>query len=187
VFITVYRLEIQSVINGIFEPACELLPLSPTLWFNSPPLSCVNKFTIYTYTVCKGVVWGYGPQTDKHLPKSLFSGQFFQLTAFCIAFFESYLSTSQSLLNALFFLTISDVWTQNKVMINEQNRKCDQVRRSWVRCGVWAGPTRWWWRGGILSIPSFPTRPPSTSSTRPPQAGERETDGWVGEGWHKKQ
>jgi hypothetical protein len=29
----------------------------PSLWFNSPlpsPLLCVNKYTLYTYTVCKG-------------------------------------------------------------------------------------------------------------------------------------
>ncbi len=34
---------------------CELLPLSPSLWFNSPPplLPCVNNYTEYTYTVCK--------------------------------------------------------------------------------------------------------------------------------------
>ncbi len=39
---------------------CELLPLWPSLWFNSPhPFTflCVNKYTVYTYTVCKG---GYG-------------------------------------------------------------------------------------------------------------------------------
>jgi hypothetical protein len=29
---------------------CELLPLSPSLWFNSPPLPCVNKYTVYTFT-----------------------------------------------------------------------------------------------------------------------------------------
>ncbi len=57
---------------------CELLPLSPSLWFNSPPLLCVNKYTAYTYTMCKGGVWGSGPQTDKHLPQSPFTGQFFR-------------------------------------------------------------------------------------------------------------
>ncbi len=36
------------------------LPLSPSLWFNPPPppLPCVNKYTVYTETVCKG--GGYG-------------------------------------------------------------------------------------------------------------------------------
>ncbi len=38
---------------------CELLPLSPSLWFNSPPLPCVNKYTVFTYTVWKGG-GGYG-------------------------------------------------------------------------------------------------------------------------------
>ncbi len=38
--------------------------------FNSPPLSCVKKNTVYTF-------WGSGPQTDKHLPQSPFTGQFF--------------------------------------------------------------------------------------------------------------
>jgi hypothetical protein len=33
---------------------------------------------VYTYTVCKGGVWGSGPQTDKHLPaaKSLYRSIF---------------------------------------------------------------------------------------------------------------
>jgi hypothetical protein len=36
----------------------------------------VNKYTVYTYTVCEGGgVWGSGPQTDKHLPQSPFTGQ----------------------------------------------------------------------------------------------------------------
>jgi len=60
---------------------CELLPLSPSLWLISPPLSlceCVNKYTVYMDEVCKGggEVWGCGPQTDKHLPQSPFTGQF---------------------------------------------------------------------------------------------------------------
>jgi hypothetical protein len=45
------------------------------------------------YTVCGGGVWGSGPQTDKHLPESHFTGQFVQMTTFCIAFSEFYLST----------------------------------------------------------------------------------------------
>jgi hypothetical protein len=59
---------------------CELLPLSASLSFNSPPtLPCVNNYIVYTYTVCKGGgVWGSGPQTDKHLPQSPFTGYFFR-------------------------------------------------------------------------------------------------------------
>ncbi len=54
VFIRVYKLEIQSVMLVFSTQLCELLPLLPTLWFNSPPLPFVNKNTIYTYTVCRG-------------------------------------------------------------------------------------------------------------------------------------
>ncbi len=57
----------------------------------------MNKYTVvYTRkgTVCKGGrVWGSGPQTDKHLPQSPFTGEFFQMTTFCSALYESYLST----------------------------------------------------------------------------------------------
>ncbi len=38
-----------------------------------PPPLCVNKYTEYTYTVCKGGVWGSGIKTDKHLPQSPFT------------------------------------------------------------------------------------------------------------------
>jgi hypothetical protein len=43
-----------------------------------PPLPCVNKFTEYTYTVCKGGgrAWGSGHQTDKHFPQSPFTRNF---------------------------------------------------------------------------------------------------------------
>jgi hypothetical protein len=41
----------------------------------------VNKYTVYIYTVCKGAGMGpkegRGPRTDKHLPQSPFTGQFF--------------------------------------------------------------------------------------------------------------
>ena len=38
VFIKVYGLEIQSVMLVFSTQLCELLPLSPYLWFNSSPL-----------------------------------------------------------------------------------------------------------------------------------------------------
>jgi hypothetical protein len=51
---------------------CEQLPLTYSLWLALPlpPLPCVNKYTVYKYTVCKGGgLWrhrrGGGPQTDK--------------------------------------------------------------------------------------------------------------------------
>ncbi len=46
--------------DGIFDPALELLLLSPSLWFNSRPLPLpnVNKYTVYTHTLVRG--GGYG-------------------------------------------------------------------------------------------------------------------------------
>jgi hypothetical protein len=42
-----------------------------------PPLPCVNKYTVNTYTVCKGGEgMGCWPQRNKHLPQSLFTGLF---------------------------------------------------------------------------------------------------------------
>ncbi len=80
-FIRVHRLEIQSVMVGIFEPALWVVgPLTLSLVQLSPPppLHYVKKYTVYTYTVCKGRgIWVSGPQTDKHLPQSPFTGQFF--------------------------------------------------------------------------------------------------------------
>ncbi len=46
-----YRLEIQTAMLEFSTQLCELLPMKPSLWFNSPPLPCVNKHTVYTYTV----------------------------------------------------------------------------------------------------------------------------------------
>jgi hypothetical protein len=79
----------QSAMLVFSTQLCE-----PSLWFNYPPypLPYVNKYTINTYTVCKGGVWGSRPQTDKHLPQSPFTGLFFEMTTFCIAFYESHLS-----------------------------------------------------------------------------------------------
>ncbi len=89
-----------------------------------PPLPCVNKYTVYTYTVGKGGppltprggVWGSGPQTDKHRPQSPLTGQFFQMTTFCIAFNESYLSKVFFALVVQQFLSIY-VHTETKIMI----------------------------------------------------------------------
>jgi hypothetical protein len=47
VFIRVYRLEIQSVMLVFLTQLCELSGSTP------PPLLCVNKNTVYTYTVFK--------------------------------------------------------------------------------------------------------------------------------------
>ncbi len=77
----------------IFDPALltvarlpfSLVQLSPS------PLPCVNKYTVYTYTVGGEGIWGSGPQTDKHLPQSPLAGHFFLDDD--IAFHEFYLST----------------------------------------------------------------------------------------------
>ncbi len=66
---------------------CELLLLWPSLWLNSPPppLPCVNKYTAcYTYTVCKGGYGVLGLRTDKHLPRSPLTGQFFRWRHFAL-------------------------------------------------------------------------------------------------------
>ncbi len=44
----------QSVMLVFLTQLCKLLSLAPSLWFNSPPLPGVNKYTKYTYIVCKG-------------------------------------------------------------------------------------------------------------------------------------
>ncbi len=81
VFITVYRLEIQSAMF-VF---CELLPTLTFSLIKPSPLPCVSKCTVYTYTVCKGEgVWGSGPQSDKHMPQSSFTGHFFRWRHFAL-------------------------------------------------------------------------------------------------------
>jgi hypothetical protein len=81
VFIRVHRLEISSVMLVFSTQLCELMSLDLLSSSTLPPspLPWVNKYTVYTYKVCKGGrgVWGSGPQTDKHLPQCSFTGQFF--------------------------------------------------------------------------------------------------------------
>ncbi len=52
-----YRLETQSVMLVLSTHLYKLLP-SNLLSGHLSPLPCVNKYTLYTYTVCKGE--GYG-------------------------------------------------------------------------------------------------------------------------------
>jgi hypothetical protein len=74
VFIRVYSLEIQSVIL-LFRPSFVNCCPSPLLWFNSPRYTptCVNKYTVYTYTVCRGGDMDFWP-SDRYTPaaKSLY-------------------------------------------------------------------------------------------------------------------
>jgi hypothetical protein len=70
----------QSCWYNIYDPALwTIAPLTLSL-VQSPPLPCVNKCTEYTYTVCwgGGGIWDSGPQTNKHLPQSSFTGQIFR-------------------------------------------------------------------------------------------------------------
>ncbi len=79
-FIRVYRLKIQSVML-VFRPSfVNCCPFNLLYGSTLPlhPLPCVSKYTVYTYSVCKGGgVRGSGPQTDKHLLQSPFTGQIF--------------------------------------------------------------------------------------------------------------
>ncbi len=52
VFIRVYRLEIQSVMLVFLTQLCELLPFSPSFWFNSPPPFPVWISILYTRIQC---------------------------------------------------------------------------------------------------------------------------------------
>ncbi len=96
-FIRVYKLEIQSV-SWYFRPS----------FVNCCPSNLLSGWTLphfpipvwisllYTRIQCVkggGACGVFGPQTEKHLPQSSFTGQFFKMTTFCIAFYESYLST----------------------------------------------------------------------------------------------
>ncbi len=67
---------------------CELLPIQPSLWFNSapPPPSLCEKM-LYTPMQClRGWgVWDCGPQTDKDLPQSPFIGQFLRWRHFALS------------------------------------------------------------------------------------------------------
>jgi hypothetical protein len=87
VFIRVYRLlKIQSIMLVFSTQLCELLLLSPSLWFNSLPLhpNLVNKYFVYTFALCKGGGrWGgYGvlfwASDSKHLLESPFTSHFFR-------------------------------------------------------------------------------------------------------------
>ncbi len=76
VFYRVYRLEILSVML-VFSTQLREFGYLPAL---SPPLPCVNNgsilYTIIHCSVLGGGGMGSGPQTDKHLPQSPFTGKF---------------------------------------------------------------------------------------------------------------
>ncbi len=52
-----------------------------------------------------GGVWVSGPPTEKHLLQIPWTGQFFLMTTFCIAFYESHLSTGLTYLKISHYVT----------------------------------------------------------------------------------
>ncbi len=58
---------------------------------------------LYTHKQCVGVVWSFGPRTDKHLPQSPLKGQFFmwQHCLLCLIFLRHYQSPP-SVMNVFF-------------------------------------------------------------------------------------
>ena len=59
---------------------------SPLFSGSTLPLPCVNKYTVYTYTVCKGggLVWSSGLRQIKTPAAKSFTGQFFYMTRFLL-------------------------------------------------------------------------------------------------------
>ncbi len=100
VFSRVYRRKIRSVMLAFSTGFLNYCPSNLfSGWLSSSPLPYVNKYTVYTYTGCKGGVWGHrrrgGLIQIKNLPQSSFTGQFFYITTFGIAFYQSNLSTGR--------------------------------------------------------------------------------------------
>jgi hypothetical protein len=56
----------------------------------------VYSSTVFTYTVCKGSMWVLGLRQINTFCEVPFQVNFFLMTTFCIAFYESYLSTFQT-------------------------------------------------------------------------------------------
>ncbi len=88
VFIRFYRLEIHAVML-VFRPSfVNCSPSNLLSGSKQSPLPNVNKFTVIvcTYTGCKGESMGvWASDTDKHLPQSPFTGQFFRWRHFALS------------------------------------------------------------------------------------------------------
>ncbi len=78
VFIRAYRLKIHPLMLVFSTQIYELLPLWPSLWFNSPnsPLPCVNRNTVYTYIQCVRGVRVIGLRQITPATKSLYRSIF---------------------------------------------------------------------------------------------------------------
>ncbi len=109
-FIRVYRLERQSVMLVFSTQLCELLPLSPFLVQLPPPLPCVNKHTVYTYTLCGG---GYGVlglrqiNTCRKAPlqNTIFSWKQFALPSMSLIFLRSAASNYRVLIRCKIYIS----------------------------------------------------------------------------------
>ncbi len=89
VFIKVYILEdINSQYCWYFRPSfVNCCPSNLLSGSTLDPLPRENKYTVYTYTVCKGGGYGGpGPQTDKLLPQSFFRWRHFALPSMSLIF-----------------------------------------------------------------------------------------------------
>ncbi len=85
VFIGVFRLEIHSVMLVFSTPALWTLAHLPfSLVQLSPPPSPEWISILYTRTQCVREEVNSGPQTDKHLPQSPFTGPVFGLRHFAL-------------------------------------------------------------------------------------------------------
>jgi hypothetical protein len=81
---------------GIFDLALWTVAPLPFLSGSTlppPPSLCWISIQYTSIKCVRGGVLGTGPRTGKHLPWSPFTGQFLYMTACCIAFYESYLSS----------------------------------------------------------------------------------------------
>jgi hypothetical protein len=99
VFNRVYRREIQSVMLVFSTGFVNYCPSTFCLIRSPPPcLPCVNKYTVYTYTVCKGGgeygIIGVEGASDRSTPvaKSLYWSIFLD-NYFWYFFYQSNLST----------------------------------------------------------------------------------------------
>jgi hypothetical protein len=128
VFNRVYRLEIQSIMlifSTLFVSCCPSNLLSDWLFPPPPPSLCtVNKYTVYTYTVCKGwEAWGDrwvgGFRQIKHLPQNPFTGKFRErhltLHSISLIFLRVHLNKNNlfQVLNILFshiYIVLGFVW-----------------------------------------------------------------------------
>ncbi len=112
---------------------CDLYsPLLPLSFFLSgstlPPPFPVCISILYSIQCVKGKrVWGSGPQTDKHLPQIPLTGQFFQMTTFCIAFYISSLCCAKRCMANSSWCCICTVCLQQPVL-----HLCVSVCKSFV-------------------------------------------------------